>query len=132
MLTKDLETGNKLIDDQHRQLLNLADKMQLQHGIVPDPEEFLSALRFLKKYIYTHLADEEGVMEACAYAGTVGHREVHQRIRQDLEALIDRFITEGATRVLRLELYMFVFDRFVHHIRQVDKPMAAFCRGEGS
>ena len=89
-------------------------------------------MRFLKNYIYTHLLDEEQLMELCSYEGIDGHRKAHQLLRQDLDTLVDRFVGEGATRALRLELHMFVFDRFVSHIRQVDKPMAAFCREEKS
>jgi hemerythrin len=60
-----LETGNKLIDDQHRDLIGLVDELK---GVAAGPEaEILRALDKVMEFTLTHFIAEEDLMKQVGY-----------------------------------------------------------------
>ena len=66
-LTKDLETGNALIDSEHRQLFaainNLMDACAQGKG----RDQIMSTARFLTDYVGKHFGDEEQLQMRSKY-----------------------------------------------------------------
>lgn len=61
---KSLETGNKLIDSQHRQLINLLDILKLTG---PDYKDILALLDKLMDFTVVHFLSEENLMAEVKY-----------------------------------------------------------------
>ncbi|MBI5109224.1 MAG: hemerythrin family protein [Rhodocyclales bacterium] len=110
-----IETGLPEIDDQHRQLFELAATFRGEG----DQIRVMRALSMLAEYASTHLRDEEAMLQAIGYPALESHREQHRLFRAMLSALLDesRHLTldQIATRIEEL-----INGWFYRHILTVD------------
>jgi len=126
-LTTDLLTGTAAIDQQHRELVEMAN------GILkPTPgggkKRVIKALRFLLSYVEHHFSAEERVMDAAAYP----HREAHKRGHRYFIGVVKQLRRElrsgMSVKAARLKLHFAMQDWFLQHIRHEDRRMALWIR----
>jgi hemerythrin-like metal-binding protein len=110
--------GNKVIDQQHRNLFNKANA--LIDAVTTDQMhiDFNEGLRNLIKDIQIHFRDEENILEHLAPAIAASHRETHKILLQKIQSAINDMF---AQKTSKHELLAFlVFDIIASHLLQDD------------
>lgn len=82
-------TGIASVDHEHRELVELVNKIhaQLREG---SPAELVEArLGELHDSIAAHFALEERIMRDCKYAGYEPHKEDHERLLDDIRDIME-------------------------------------------
>lgn len=110
-----IETGIVEIDDQHRQLFELAASFRGQG----DEIRIMKSLAILCDYAKVHLREEEALLETIGYSDLASHRQAHAEFRSLLRQLLadasQLSLDEIANRVESL-----INGWFYNHILQVD------------
>ena len=123
-VTKDLETGNALIDSEHRQLFaainDLMDACSSGHG----RDRMQSTAEFLKSYVAKHFSHEEELQANAKYPDYPRHKQFHDNYKKQLFATVNTISTAGANIATLAELTK-VVGVLVSHIRVEDKKLAA-------
>ncbi len=124
-LTKDLETGNVFIDDEHRQLFKAVNDMVEACGSGQGREKLQKTITFLSNYVNTHFAHEEQLQQKNSYPGYVSHKAFHDKYKEDLNSLMAKIPPTGAT-VGDLTAINAHIGILVSHIRTEDKKLGQF------
>ena len=126
--TDKLACGVKLIDDQHKALVDLINDM-FNHATGNAMEEhdyFNKVIQETVSYVKNHFAAEEKIMQATKFAGLADHKKEHEKfIRSVVEHIKDyesgkRYTLSTFTRVLK--------DWVLSHIALVDKQYFEYFR----
>ena len=123
-----LETGHARIDEQHRSLVEILNRLHLAMKQGKGRNELEGILVFLKDYTLNHFAMEEGLMAQHRYSAAVRHREIHADLVRQVADLVERF-QHGSS--LTLEIMNFLEDWLVQHIQGEDARFAAELKGKG-
>lgn len=114
-----LSVGVPRMDDQHRVLLRLINRVADLGASGASGSAIRTILGQLVEYTRFHFADEEKLMETHGFPGLAGHHEIHER-----------FVAEAVEMVRRLgdgesfdagELLRVLRDWLVRHIQGTDK-----------
>jgi hemerythrin len=84
----ELSVGVKILDCDHRTMFDTIHELQDIAATNEDPRRTGSLLRKLAQFTMTHFALEEGMMVATRYPGLVRHRLNHQRVIEQIAALV--------------------------------------------
>ena len=122
-LTKDLETGNQLIDEEHRQLFvainNLMDACAQGKGC----DHVAHTTKFLSDYVSKHFADEERLQMQSKYPDLHAHKQFHEKYKQELAQIVNDLNTSGPTLAVLNHLNIAI-GTIVTHIHTMDKKLA--------
>jgi hemerythrin-like metal-binding protein len=124
-----LATGHAKIDEQHKSLVEIFNRL---HGAMKQgrgKEEVEGILVILKDYTVTHFAMEEDLMARHDYSGAAQHRKIHADLVHQVADLVARF-QEGKS-TLTLPVMNFLEDWLVTHIQGEDCRFAAELRTKG-
>lgn len=80
-----IEVGLPMIDEQHRQLFDLAATFRGDG----DQIRVLKSLAMLTEYVKVHFREEEELMASCDYPGLAAHRRLHGEFRRMLFELLE-------------------------------------------
>lgn len=119
------EVGIEVIDGQHRQLLELVNRLGDDLGAGRDFDQLVASLKELVRYTEHHFATEERLMDEVG-AGAERHRSEHRRL---IDGLM-RYTVSLDVRTVG-QSSRFLQDWLFHHIDEVDRPFAAFLRSRG-
>jgi len=119
--------GVQLIDDDHKQLLELFNQSKLLVRSEASSEQVDKMLAQVIRYTQHHFDREEAVMKACNYPGFANHQQVHKLLVRQLENLSRKSREDPPGS---LELFYFLADWWVDHINGMDFAMASFCKGK--
>ncbi len=124
-VTKDLETGNPIIDKEHRELFAAANAMMdaCAHGQGRSNVE--RTAKFLLDYVDRHFAHEEELHKKSGFPNFEAHKQFHAGYTQKLRTIISSFPASGPTvaDVSNINMHIGVL---ISHIRTVDKKLGAF------
>lgn len=126
-----LETGHEDIDSQHRQLFALVNA--LQEALArddADPDVVEDAVYSLTEYVVQHFADEEALMDACAYPHEDRHKTLHRDLTAETMRLTARFMNRED--VTSEELAPFLVRWLRGHIREEDMRFVEYQRTRGA
>lgn len=90
---KEYSVHNKIIDDQHKVLFDIAKKAYLIAENHASISEIKSVLIELFEYVKTHFKDEEAYMQSIAYPDLEHHKKIHQEITSSLISLVKNIKT---------------------------------------
>jgi hemerythrin len=127
-LTGALVTGNQDIDEQHRTLIELGNRVVAPTAIDNDPALFQEALGFLAAYVDYHFASEEHVMRESGYPHYQQHLAWHHRFRQEVAEFVRQEHAHGDSKPLRLKVSFAIEDWLLAHIQIMDAALAKFLR----
>jgi hemerythrin-like metal-binding protein len=116
-----LATGHADIDDQHRKLIDIANRLNeaIQRG---EARTGIGAmLEELIRYTAFHFEFEENLMKKAGYPDLFRHQQEHKKLVNDVLARKARFDSGAA---LSSELLSFLRDWLVNHIMKTDKALA--------
>ncbi|MCL2410224.1 MAG: bacteriohemerythrin [Treponema sp.] len=126
--TNTFACGIKLIDDQHKELVNLVNGM-FNH-ITGDPEEereyFNKIIGEAVKYVKVHFATEERIMRHTRFAGYAEHKREHDNFVLTVVENVRIFNAGG-------QLTLTIFTKFLKnwvlsHIAVADKQYFTYLR----
>jgi len=129
-LTQDLVTGIPAIDEQHGELLDLANEVVNAAGADLHPELFDLAATFLAGYAAYHFAAEEKVMTDLDYPQRGQHFDSHRRLQREVASYVAEVRVNQTSEACKDEIALFLENWIVHHIRVVDREMAVFLRSQ--
>jgi methyl-accepting chemotaxis protein len=126
--SSDLETGNDLIDTQHKQLIealgNLTDACSGGKG----RSVLAETMDFLESYTAKHFGDEEALQKQSEYPDYPNHRRLHDDFKRVVAELGRQLKAEGPTIVLVGKVNTNIGGWLVNHIKREDMKVAAHLR----
>lgn len=122
-MTKDLETGNALIDSEHRQLFKAVNDLLDACSQGKGRSQVESTLDFLVTYVAKHFADEEKLQVQTSYPGYSAHRQFHEWYKSELDKAAREIKIQGASITALNSLNQMV-GKLLMHIRMDDRKVA--------
>lgn len=121
--TEDLSVDNKAIDDDHRHLFDLLDRLQhtMPSGLVT--AEAITIVDDLAEYVENHFNREEVFMQRINYADYPLHKAEHDRFVSEVHALQSRLGRGAHTLTLSIDKVLNEWLR--RHVLVMDKALAA-------
>lgn len=130
--TDDLITGYQDIDNHHKTIIELGNRIV---GLPPfkiNQVVFQDALKYLADYVLYHFTAEEYVMSMTNYPSTEYHILWHQRFKEDIADYRELGMIQGISQDLMLKISFAVEDWLMQHIRVTDRALASFLQQKGS
>lgn len=125
---ENLATGVVEIDNQHKAIIEKMNELFKAGQSGKGGDELLPTLKFLKKYVGEHFADEEKLQIESGYPKFQQHKQAHEVFIKEVDRLLEKFDDEGATLVMIMDVNKTIADLFVKHINSVDKEFAKYYR----
>ena len=103
---KSLETGNELIDTQHKELISRVNKLTVECSVGKQKPVAVQTLDFLMDYTEKHFLDEEELQAEHTYPLLVAHMQQHAKFVKAVEELKEMLEEEeGPTAVSYTHLH---------------------------
>ena len=118
-----LETGIGMIDEQHRMLVDLINKLDASVRTGSSSKAVELVLVDLKNYTIYHFSTEETLMVRGGYPGFEAHRDQHREFVEELEGFVIDRLT-GAPDVAR-DVLEYLKGWLTTHIQISDQDFAA-------
>jgi len=120
-----LETGNSVIDSQHKELVKALNNLidACKQGL--SAEAVGPTLDFLISYTKRHFADEEALQKRSNFPDFQNHRKHHESLLKTVGELAAELKKNGPTPSVVNKLVRNVGDWFVNHIQKEDAKIAA-------
>lgn len=115
----EFKTGLASVDHEHESLIALLNELHDRLGAAPEREEIERFLGEVYARIAAHFALEEKQMRAARYDEYAAHKEDHDRLLDDIRAIMDRQAA-GGYQDYAAELARELRDWFVEHFRTKD------------
>lgn len=130
--TQNLETGNEIIDSQHKALIEalntLVDATMRGCGC----QELRQTVEFLEEYTRKHFADEEVLQLEYQYPDYESHKKKHEEFFQVVQEIGEKLSEEGATMKLLGRVNREMGDWLILHIKIEDARLAQYIREQSA
>ncbi len=122
-----LITGNKLIDEQHKELISRIKQFVICCEEGDGKVKAIKMLDYMQSYTDFHFGEEEKLQESVAYPGFKEHHAKHEEFRHTLKEL-EEFLSEseGPTDAFVSQVKEKVIDWLFYHIKTFDRSVAEF------
>lgn len=125
----DLSVGVKQFDDDHKQLINVANDLHEKINVGAQQTSLAQILNELMKYTIYHFGHEEGLMLQYGYPNYEKHKAEHEALVKKVEDYIEQ--VSNGKQSISLSLMGFLKDWLVRHIMGSDMDYKAFFEGKG-
>ena len=128
-VTPDLVTGNDLIDREHGQLFDAANKLldSFSDKEKNGKEQMNRAATFLINYVDKHFGHEEELQKRSGWREFETHHKFHEEYKRQLREILDRIPEEGPGIQNISEINVHIV-RLITHIRTMDKRLGAYLK----
>ncbi len=123
---QNLSTGIRLIDDQHKTLINMINELYSAMQQHSSDTMIRQVIEGLEKYTKTHFSTEERFFENSAYPDTARHKQVHREFEKKIAQA--RHDVESKTSAVSMELLNFLKDWLLKHIQGTDLGYAKYVK----
>jgi hemerythrin len=130
--TKDLETGNSMIDTQHQQLIKAVNDLLEACSSGQGRAKLDSTLAFLESYTAKHFGDEEKLQQQSKYPDYLNHKKLHDGFKKVVSDLCKELKSEGPTITLVGKVNSSVGGWLITHIKREDTKVAAHIRSQSA
>ena len=129
--TDNLITGNKTIDEQHKELISkingLLEAVEGSQG----QAAAMRTLNFLNDYVVYHFDAEEKLQEEVSYPGIREHKAKHAEFKKAVEELHEMLEEEeGPSEAFVAAVKKNVVDWLFQHIKNKDQTLATFIQNK--
>lgn len=126
-LTKDLETGDEMIDSEHRELLNAVNNIVDAYNNGKGREIVEAAVNFLLTYVDMHFLHEEELQSSNNYPDMAGHKAFHENYKKELKDIASQisFDNPSPEDMAKLNEHIALL---VNHIRTDDKKLGTYLK----
>ena len=122
---KNLETGNILIDQQHKQLIDAINNLLQACSTGKGRAEIAKTTKFLYDYTQKHFRDEERLQMQYRYPDYPNHKRYHHEFEQVVKDLAMQLQKEGPTIALVGKINTAIGGWLLNHIQREDIKGAA-------
>ena len=129
--TKDIETGNALIDSQHKQWIDALNSLLSACSMGKGRESILPTLKFLDEYTAKHFADEEALQVKSKYPGYAQHKQMHDAFKKVLRDIIVEYKKDGPSIAVVAKINQNLGSWFINHIKREDVKVVAHLKSSG-
>ena len=126
LFTRNLLTGNEIVDTQHREIFRLVQCVL--DADTDRGEKIETALTFLANYVSEHFAAEEKLMAEVDYPNAAEHAQQHVDFMEAVGEFAKRFEAEGKTISVSQTINNLVLTWLDEHIKNSDMSLADYCR----
>ena len=123
--TKKLETGNSIIDGEHRELIAAVNKLLEACSKGEGRSSMDETIKFLNNYVHQHFSHEEQLQQSSEYPGIKPHKAFHEQYKKTLQEITSRIAVSGPT-IVELGKLNGHIGVLITHITTEDKKLAAF------
>ncbi|GLC80860.1 bacteriohemerythrin [Lacrimispora brassicae] len=123
--TKDLETGNQLIDSEHRQLIDAVNNLLAACSTGKGRAELANTTKFLQDYTARHFGNEEKLQLQYQYPDYVNHKRYHEEFKKVVAGICSKLDKEGPSITLVGEVNSAIAGWLISHIKREDAKVAA-------
>lgn len=116
----------KLIDDQHKTLVELINELHDAMSINKSKQVIATVLQKLVDYTVSHFSTEEKYMIKYNYRWYLAHKAEHRAFVEKVTSFQQKY-NEGKTG-LSTEIMSFLKDWLVNHILSTDKKLGTFLK----
>lgn len=121
---KDLETGNAMIDQQHKQLIQCINDLLNACSQGKGRDKVIETMQFLQTYTQKHFADEEALQKRSGYPDYINHKKYHDSFKKTVNDILIEAKTSGVTVALVAKVNTSIATWFVNHIKNQDTKVA--------
>jgi len=121
-------TGIKVIDDQHKELLNFVNEI-FNHVSGDEEEErlwFNDAIQLAIQYVKEHFATEEKYMRVTKFPGYAEHKQSHHKFTLTILKTVKEF--EAGNRLVLKKFAYFLKDWVLSHVAVMDRQYSDYFR----
>ncbi len=132
-VTPDLITGNHLIDSEHRQLFDAANKLldAFADAKGAGSNQIIQTGNFLKSYVDKHFGHEQDLQKKYNWREYETHVRFHEQYKKTLSDIIDSLPKDGPPSVESMSELNLHIVRLITHIRTMDKRLGAYLKSQG-
>ncbi len=109
--------GVSAIDDQHKQLFDLVNRLYALNENENIKEKIRTILYEFREYMLTHFKDEEVYMASIGFPGLTHHKALHEEIVEQLTNIIQ---TSATLNIIRTKMRVFAKRGLIDHILNED------------
>jgi len=120
-----LTTGHDLIDAQHQELFKRITMLTQACRRDKGQGEISRLLDYLGEYVLTHFAAEQELLVSIGSSRYEEHKAAHDNFTEVVNVLRSRFMEEGATFNLTVEINSVAVDWLTRHICTMDRDLAS-------
>lgn len=125
--TDDLITGNKMIDSQHKELIEKINDLLKSCEERSSQSAAARMLNYLADYTEYHFKEEEALQQSIGYPGMKEHKEKHDELRCTVQELHNMLTEEeGPSDAFVEKVNEKVRDWLYYHIQTFDRSVAEF------
>lgn len=118
--TEDMKIGVPHIDEQHKSLVEFANKAADVCQSDPTKEEMKGYLDFLGTYVTRHFKDEEQLQVESRYPRYRLHKEIHSEFVRTFVSMCEEFEKYGVSDEFSVMLTSRVSNWIITHIKKED------------
>jgi hemerythrin len=126
----DLETGNTIIDNQHRQWIDAVNALFDAYKSGKGPQEVESTLKFLTDYTIKHFAAEEALQEKYDYPDYPAHKRIHTGFMGVVQGFPPQLSMHGPPGEFLSHVCTTIGRWVVNHIKTEDCKLAAHIKSK--
>ncbi|MBU1215543.1 MAG: bacteriohemerythrin [Gammaproteobacteria bacterium] len=108
----------KTIDDQHKELVNILNRLFVAVSLREGDKVIAGILDALMSYTQTHFALEERLLKQAKYKDFDAHKEEHRKLLEQLDQLCKKHLMEE--KPIYFEMLSFLKRWLKEHIQGVD------------
>jgi hemerythrin-like metal-binding protein len=124
-----MSTHVESIDDQHKQLIDLINKLEIAELERYDSAKAGPLLDFMARYVQEHFKHEEGIMAERHCSAARKNVEAHQKLIKGYTTWRERYDSAGGPSAMLGELHQFLTSWLVGHICRVDTCLRSCRKG---
>lgn len=123
-----METGDPLVDRQHREIHLLVDYVESAQS---DPHALMPVLAALMEHVDCHFATEEALMERTGYAGEAAEAHIaeHHKLKDEARDVVLRFRNGELTEMDPVVEFLRAWLR--DHVHDRDREFIEYVRARG-
>lgn len=121
-LTKELETGNSIIDQEHRQLFQAVNNLLEACNSGKGRAMIKETAKFLENYVNKHFAHEEELQKKSNYPNFQAHHMFHENYKRKLCDIVTQIMNHEST-IADVALLNTHISTLIMHIKSEDKKI---------
>jgi len=125
---EEFTTGIKEIDDDHKTLVFLLNRIYSDRLVEAPTDEFLHVIEDLNSYSQYHFKREEAAMKACDFPQLEKHAQIHLELISQLEGFIEQ-VRIGVSAEKKNEILKSVHRWLFDHLETMDSKIYQYSAG---
>ena len=127
--TDELSVNIDEIDSQHKEFINLTNKLSGAINLGKGFDILEETLSELIEYAAVHFATEERLMKVHGYPDLAEHEKEHEELKEHIMTLYSRFNKDQL--ILAETVAYFLEDWILNHIKRTDMKYSPFLNNKG-